>query len=204
MQDGGCHAEATARPADELRFGRFRGAKFGFLAANVVREDTGKPLFAALRDQEVRRRQGRLHRHDARGHAGHRHAPPASPASDFLDEAETANALRARAARRHGVKAIVVLLHEGGVADAVRRHQRVQRARRPDRQDIVERTHRRGRPVRHGPHPPAVQLRDRRRARSRARARSAAWSPTSTSRSAARTARRRRRSRPTTRSSRAT
>src|ERR671910_692454 len=46
MQEGGCHAEAQLDPPRSCVFGKFKGAKFGFLAANVVREDTRRPLFA--------------------------------------------------------------------------------------------------------------------------------------------------------------
>ena len=41
----------------------------------------GPPAVRALRDPAHRRRQGRLHRHDARGHARHRRRRPASRAS---------------------------------------------------------------------------------------------------------------------------
>ena len=46
---------------------------------------------------------------------------------DFLDEAETANRYARELRRKHGVRAIVVLLHEGGVQSAHRRDQRLRR-----------------------------------------------------------------------------
>ncbi len=72
MQDGGCHPGDGCYDGRRLRADGFAGADFGFLAANVVDEDTREPFFAAVRDPRVRRHQDRLHRHDARGHAGHR------------------------------------------------------------------------------------------------------------------------------------
>ena len=52
---------------------------------------------------------------------------------EFLDEADTANRYARELRRRHGVEAIVVLLHEGGAQTAARRHQRLQRHLRADR-----------------------------------------------------------------------
>ena len=112
MQQGGCHAEAAE--GKSCVFGRFKGARFGFLAANVVREDTGRPLFAPYavkRFQGVKvgfigmTLEGTPDIVSAAGIAGW----------DFLDEAETANRYARELRWRHGVRAIVVLLHEGGV-----------------------------------------------------------------------------------------
>ena len=88
MQNGGCH------PVDGCLDGDgFDGADFQFLAANVVNDDHRRDAVPAVLDRELRRRQGGLHRHDARGHADHRQRRPASPAASFLDEADTVNAL---------------------------------------------------------------------------------------------------------------
>jgi 5'-nucleotidase len=108
MQDGGCH------PADGCYFPGmpFAGADFQWLAANVVNEGTGKtplPPYWIQRFGTVK--VGfigmTLEATDtlvaASGIRGW----------DFLDEAETANAL-VPVLRRQGVRAIVVLLHEGG------------------------------------------------------------------------------------------
>jgi 5'-nucleotidase len=114
MQEGGCHAEAQLDPPRSCVFGRFKGAKFGFLAANVVRESTGKPLFAPYAVKKFdgvkvgfigMTLEGTPDIVSAAGIAGY----------DFLDEAETANKYARELRWRHGVKAIVVLLHEGGV-----------------------------------------------------------------------------------------
>ena len=46
MQRGGCHPN-PAPPSETCANGRFRGAKFDFLAANVVRRNNGRTLFPA-------------------------------------------------------------------------------------------------------------------------------------------------------------
>jgi len=110
MQQGGCLRD---KPAESCVLRRFKGAKFGYLAANVVRESNGRPLFAPY---AVKRfdgvkvgfigmtLEGTPDIVSAAGIAGW----------DFLDEAETANRYARELRWRHGVKAIVVLLHEGG------------------------------------------------------------------------------------------
>ena len=111
MQRGGCH------PIDGCKDGhRFQGADFKFLAANVVRKDNAKTLF---RPYVIRRFQG-----EKIGFIGMTlEGTPSivSPAGianlNFLDEAATANRYARELQRRHGVKAIVVLLHEGGFAE---------------------------------------------------------------------------------------
>jgi 5'-nucleotidase len=110
MQRGGCLAD---EPANSCVFGEFEGADFGFLAANVVREDTGRPLFAPYAVKRFRgvkmgfigmTLEGTPDIVSAAGIAGW----------DFLDEAHTANRYASELRWRHGVKAVVVLLHEGG------------------------------------------------------------------------------------------
>ena len=110
MQNGGCH------PTDRLLLPEeaipYAGADFQWLAANVVDKDTGKPLPARHVDQDGRRREDRLHRHDARGHAAL--VSPAGVASvDFLDEVADGER-SAPQLKSQGVKSIVVLIHEGG------------------------------------------------------------------------------------------
>src|SRR5829696_6242056 len=46
MQEGGCHPTDTAGTCADTD-GRFDGADFQFLAANVVERDTGEPMFPA-------------------------------------------------------------------------------------------------------------------------------------------------------------
>ena len=70
MQQGGCH------PVDGCLDGDgFDGADFEFLAANVVSQrDRRHRSSRRTRSSEFDGAQGRLHRHDPRGHAQHRHA----------------------------------------------------------------------------------------------------------------------------------
>ncbi|HEX2416306.1 MAG TPA: bifunctional metallophosphatase/5'-nucleotidase [Thermoleophilaceae bacterium] len=108
MQRGGCH------PTDGCQDGTgFSGATFDFLAANVVRERTGRTLF---RPYAIRRFQGVKVGFIGMTLEGTPDivSPSGVAGLDFLDEAETANRY-ARELRRRGVRAIVVLLHEGGV-----------------------------------------------------------------------------------------
>ena len=108
MQNGGCH------PVDGCYFrgNPFRGARFNWLAANVVHEETGD---TALPPYWVRNIEG-----VKVGFIGMTLEATDTLVSqsgiqgwDFLDEAETANALVPELQGR-GVEAIVVLLHEGG------------------------------------------------------------------------------------------
>ncbi|GAB2683855.1 bifunctional metallophosphatase/5'-nucleotidase [Thalassiella azotivora] len=113
MQYGGCHPDDGCY--FQKRNGRdvvYPGADFDWLAANVVRKDTGEPL---LPGTKVERVQGikvgfigmTLEDTDTLV------SPAGVSTVDFLDEVETANAQAARL-RQQGVEAIVVLLHEGG------------------------------------------------------------------------------------------
>ena len=108
MQRGGCH------PEDGCQDGTgFRGADFRFLAANVVDEDSGRTLF---RPYAIRRFKGVKVGFIGMTLEGTPDivSPSGVAGLDFLDEAETANRY-ARELRRRGVRAVVVLLHEGGV-----------------------------------------------------------------------------------------
>jgi 5'-nucleotidase len=107
MQNGGCHPTEGCKGPHP-----FLGAKFKYLAASTIEKATGKPFFPAY---EVRKFGG---------------IPVAfigltlratplvvNPAGvtglEFLDEAETVNALIPEIKSR-GIEAIVVLIHEGG------------------------------------------------------------------------------------------
>ncbi|MDD9371073.1 MAG: bifunctional metallophosphatase/5'-nucleotidase [Acidimicrobiales bacterium] len=109
LQEGGCH------PVDGCLDGDgFAGADFEFLAANVVSEATGDPLFPAVSVQRFQ--------------AGTKVAfigmtlegtptivtPEGVAGYDFLDEADTANEV-VRRLERQGIDNVIVLLHEGGV-----------------------------------------------------------------------------------------
>lgn len=110
MQNGGCDSNAAERAC---RFSpRFSGAKFKYLAANIVDESTGKPAFPAYFVTSVRGIQvafiGAVLRDTPR-----MLMPASSAGLRFTDEAESINRvvpeLRAR-----GIEAIVVLIHQGG------------------------------------------------------------------------------------------
>ncbi len=114
MQDGGCHpSDANSCKGNEVGTPYpFEGAKFRFLAANVIETATGKPLFAAYRIRDFK---------------GHKVAfigmtlentpsivtPSGVAGLEFKDEADTVNAL-IPTLKAQGVEAIVVLVHEGG------------------------------------------------------------------------------------------
>jgi 5'-nucleotidase len=109
LQRGGCH------PADGCLDGTpFGGAKFRFLAANVVSRRTGKTFFPPY---AIRRLGGvKIGFIGMTLEATPDMVPPSvADALRFLDEAKTANRY-VRRLRRRKVQAIVVLLHEGGSA----------------------------------------------------------------------------------------
>ncbi|WP_434383730.1 bifunctional metallophosphatase/5'-nucleotidase [Melittangium boletus] len=107
LQTGGCHPKDGCVGKE-----RFEGARFQFLAANVV-DARGATLFAPYAVREFdgvkvafigMTLQGTPEIVDSAGIQGLR----------FLDEADTVNAL-VPGLREQGVKAIVVLVHEGGI-----------------------------------------------------------------------------------------
>ena len=108
MQYGGCH------PVDGCYFpgSPYLGARFQWLAANVVNEfgETPLPPYWIRRFESVNIAfiGMTLEATDTLVSAG------GIEGWDFRDEAETANALVPILKNRHGVDAIVVLLHEGG------------------------------------------------------------------------------------------
>jgi 5'-nucleotidase len=118
MQNGGCHPDDGCfdGPDADTEPDGFAGADFGFLAANVVRENTGETLFppyaiksfAGLKVGFIGLTlEGTPEIVTAAGVAGLK----------FLDEAETINKYAAEL-QAQGVQAIVVLLHQGGFQSA--------------------------------------------------------------------------------------
>jgi 5'-nucleotidase len=108
MQRGGCH------PTDDCQTGhKFKGADFKYLAANVVHKDDASTLF---RPYTIRKFQGKKIAFIGMTLEGTPQivAPSGISNLNFLDEAATANRYAKELKRKHGVKAIVVLLHEGG------------------------------------------------------------------------------------------
>ncbi len=107
MQDGGCH------PVDGCLDGDgFAGANFEFLAANVVNQSTGQTLFAPYSIQNFTGAKVAFIGMTLEG-TPTIVSPSGVAGFDFLDEADTVNALVPELTRR-GVEAIVVLIHEGG------------------------------------------------------------------------------------------
>ena len=117
MQRGGNHPtdaySGLGLPQDQNN-GKFAGARFDFLAANVVETATGKTLFPA---------------YGVKDFLGNKVAfigmtlestpnivSPAGVAGlQFADEADTVNALIPQL-RSQGIRSVVVLIHEGGFA----------------------------------------------------------------------------------------
>ena len=107
MQEGGCH------PVDGCQDGDgFTGADFAFLAANVKWHDTGETLFPAYKIAQFQGVKVALIGMTLEG-TPTIVSPSGVAGLDFLDEADTVNALIPEL-REQGVKTIVVLIHEGG------------------------------------------------------------------------------------------
>ncbi len=107
MQNGGCH------PVDGCADGTgFAGADFQYLSANVVQESNGETLFPAYSIQNFN--GAKVAFIGMTLEATPTIVSPSGVAGlDFLDEADTVNALVPELQNR-GVEAIVVLIHEGG------------------------------------------------------------------------------------------
>ncbi|MBB3223663.1 bifunctional metallophosphatase/5'-nucleotidase [Pseudoduganella umbonata] len=114
QQHGGCD---SPRPDKACRFdAQYGGAKFGYLAANVVEADSGKTILPAYRILEAKGVKiafiGAVLKETAdvvvaSGIAGLR----------FVDEADAVNRLLPEL-RAQGVGAFVVLMHQGGRTEA--------------------------------------------------------------------------------------
>ncbi|MBO0749365.1 MAG: bifunctional metallophosphatase/5'-nucleotidase, partial [Porphyrobacter sp.] len=112
MQSGGCEVHTQRMPC---RLDKpFEGAKFTYLAANVL-DDRGNTLFPGT---AIRRfgpvRIGFIGM-TLKG-TGEITSPAATKGYHFADEAETANRLAAQL-KRQGADAVVVLLHQGGTTE---------------------------------------------------------------------------------------
>ena len=106
MQEGGCH------PVDGCADGDgFEGANFQFLAANVVRKDNGKTIFPAYKMRSFSGAKVAFIGMTLEGTPSIV-TPSGIAALDFLDEAETVNALIPEL-KKKGIETIVVLIHEG-------------------------------------------------------------------------------------------
>jgi 2',3'-cyclic-nucleotide 2'-phosphodiesterase (5'-nucleotidase family) len=117
IQKGGCHPTDGCFQKDAAGNDiRYPGAKFQYLAANVVNEKTKKtvlPRWSIKRFGKVKvgfigmTLEGTDSLVSPSGVAGY----------DFRDEVRSANKAARKLQRKKGVRAIVVLLHEGGVQD---------------------------------------------------------------------------------------
>ncbi len=112
MQSGGCH------PVDGCQDGDgFAGADFDFLAANVVNHESGETLFPPYAIRNFNGAKVAFVGMTLEGTPTI--VSPAGVAGfDFLDEADTVNALIPEL-RAQDVEAVVVLLHEGGSPTAL-------------------------------------------------------------------------------------
>lgn len=106
MKRGGCHPidGCGGRPG-------FEGARFAFLAANVVDRRTRRTIFPPYEVRAFESIPVAFIGLTLEGTA--EILPPVVPELEFYDEADTVNRL-VEALRREGVRAIVLLLHEGG------------------------------------------------------------------------------------------
>ncbi|QSI79167.1 bifunctional metallophosphatase/5'-nucleotidase [Niveibacterium microcysteis] len=119
MQNGGCHPDAaeqanghTCRGAEVGTPVPFEGAKFKFLAANVVDRATGKTLFPAYKVKTFRGIPVAFIGMTLKGTPNI--VTPSGVASlEFRDEAETVNRLIPQL-KNQGIRAIAVIVHEGG------------------------------------------------------------------------------------------
>jgi len=119
MQNGGCHPTDpnTCRGVDVGTPVPFEGAKFKFLAANVVETATGKTIFPSYAIKSVGGvRVGFI------GMTLKETPTIVTPSGvaglAFLDEAATVNALIPKL-RARGAEAVVVLIHQGGVVPTI-------------------------------------------------------------------------------------
>jgi 5'-nucleotidase len=107
MQYGGCH------PVDGCLDGDgFNGANFKFLAANVINDATGRPIFDPVGIKVFNRARIGFIGMTLEGTPSIV-TPSGVEGLTFKDEADTANAL-VPILKSRGVETIVVLIHEGG------------------------------------------------------------------------------------------
>jgi 5'-nucleotidase len=115
MQNGGCHP-TDSHSCRGNQVGTpypFEGAKFNFLAANVVEKSDGKTLFPAYGIKNFKGNKVAFIGMTLKGTPSIV-TPSGISTLDFKDEADTVNALIPKL-KAHGVNAVVVLIHEGGV-----------------------------------------------------------------------------------------
>jgi 5'-nucleotidase len=104
----GCHPEDGCGDGDG-----YEGAHFDFLAANVKYKDSGETIFPPYAIHEFKRGVRVAFIGMTLEGTPQIVSPDGIASVDFLDEAETVNALVPEL-KAQGIEAIVVLLHEGG------------------------------------------------------------------------------------------
>jgi 5'-nucleotidase len=107
LQRGGCHPVDGCRDNDA-----FSGARFQYLSANVLDAATHQPLFPATAVRTIAGVKVGFIGETLKG-TPQIVAPAGTAGLTFLDEAATANQY-ARRLRQQGVRAVVLLIHEGG------------------------------------------------------------------------------------------
>ncbi|SFC25597.1 bifunctional metallophosphatase/5'-nucleotidase [Streptomyces aidingensis] len=108
LQDGGCHPEDGCYVDGRT----YEGSDFPFLAANVVHEDTGKPILAPYVIKNLKGAKVGFIGVTLEGTADIV-TQSGIEGIAFLDEAETINKY-AKQLKRRGVNAVIALVHEGG------------------------------------------------------------------------------------------
>jgi 5'-nucleotidase len=108
LQRGGCHPVDGCRGSD-----RFTGARFQYLAANVVDTATRRPLFPATAVRTINGVKVGFIGETLQG-TPQIVAPAGTAGLAFRDEAATANEYARRLRQQQGVRAAVLLIHEGG------------------------------------------------------------------------------------------
>ena len=115
MQNGGCHPVDGCFQQDAAGNDiPYPGADFPWLAANVVNESTGDTVLPATWVQKVGSAKIGFIGMTLEG-TDSLVAPSGVAGYDFQDEVEAGNRAAAQLRNEQGVRAIVVLLHEGGV-----------------------------------------------------------------------------------------
>jgi len=108
IQNGGCH------PVDGCQDGDgFAGARFRYLAANVVDKKTREPLLPAYAIRTIGGVRVGVIGLTLKGTPSIVN-PAGISTVDFLDEATTANYWAARLQRERGINAFALLIHQGG------------------------------------------------------------------------------------------
>ena len=117
LQQGGNHPtdiySGQGLPPD-LRNGSFAGARFRFLAANVAEASSGRTLFPAYGVKDFLGNKVAFIGMTLEG-TPTIVSPSGVAGLNFADEADTVNALIPQL-RARGIRSVVVLIHEGGIA----------------------------------------------------------------------------------------